>query len=261
MDIKAKHNRIIFIGIFASAAFWFLDAFIDVTFFEKDEELVESLFQPGAHEIYMRSTVLLLFLAVTIYARKMLIQLENLNKELYSHKENLEEQVTIRTEQLEKLATTDDLTQAYNRRKVYDMAEHELLRTSRYKYDLSILILDIDHFKRINDNHGHDIGDKTLTQFAQNVKNMIRQTDIFGRIGGEEFIIILPSTSIAEAKTFAERIREFIAISEYPTVGKITVSIGGAEFTDGDDIESLVKRADDALYEAKNNGRNRVIAA
>ena len=261
MTPQKNPNLILYLGILAAVVFWLLDAFIDVTFFEKEEEFLESVFEPGNHELYMRGIVLLLFVIVTFYARHLLKKQQDISTELEHHKENLEDEVKQRTEELERLATTDELTQVYNRRKLYELADYEIERSIRYKQPLSLLVLDIDHFKRINDNHGHDIGDKVLVLFSKTIMNMIRQPDIFGRVGGEEFVLILPSTDLEKAISFAERIRQSIEEETFPEIGNITISIGVTECIEDDKIHPLFKRADNALYDAKNSGRNKVISA
>jgi diguanylate cyclase (GGDEF)-like protein len=113
------------------------------------------------------------------------------SRELEKHKNNLEGLVSIRTEQLEILATIDDLTQAYNRRKFFELARYEIDRNARHQYPLSVMMIDIDHFKSINDLHGHQVGDKTLHILSNTISSVVRATDIFGRIGGEEFAYVL----------------------------------------------------------------------
>ena len=208
---KNNPNIILVLAILASAIFWCLDGFIDVVYFgDEDETLLKSIFFPDAHEFYMRGIVLFLFLMFSFYARSLLIKQETTSEELEKHKNNLQGLVDMRTEQLETLATIDDLTQIYNRRKLFELAKEEIIRNSRYKHGLTIIIIDIDHFKKINDLHGHQVGDKTLQRFTSTISSLIRDTDIFGRIGGEEFSLVLPETSKQAAKEFAERMRRCI---------------------------------------------------
>lgn len=168
------------------------------------------------------------------------------------------------TEELEKLATTDALTQVWNRRHLMSLGEHEINRAKRYNRQLSLLMIDIDHFKKINDTYGHAIGDKVLKTLAQIIVKSMRSADQFGRFGGEEFIAFLPESDSKAAKLVAERIREILenlVISAPETDLKVTVSIGVATYQNDPTIETVIKRADDALYQAKNQGRNRVVVA
>lgn len=226
-----------------------------------DKNIFKSIFSPEAHELYMRGIVLFLFFITSLLARSLLIKQENISQELKKHRNNLQGLVEMRTEQLEKLATTDDLTQVYNRRKLYELAGYEVERSLRYKHPLSIIMIDIDHFKKINDNFGHDIGDQTLKTLTKVISNTIRAIDIFGRIGGEEFMLVLPDTNKIEAKEFAERLRASVEKENFPTVKHITISLGVTECVEEDKLNPLFKRADIALYAAKNDGRNRVVSA
>ncbi len=152
----------------------------------------------------------------------------------------------------------DPLTRVFNRRKILHELEKEYERSKRFKQPLSILMIDIDHFKRVNDTYGHLVGDLVLQKVAKVIKNSIRKIDLVGRYGGEEFLVILPGTPLQGAVRVAERIRKKIEEENFPIVGHITVSVGAAELREYDDIESLIHRADEKLYEAKKSGRNRV---
>lgn len=165
--------------------------------------------------------------------------------------------------ELERQAHTDYLTELANRRHFIDLAVSELARALRYHKALSLLMFDIDHFKAVNDNHGHKTGDRVLQLLATTVRQTLREIDIAGRMGGEEFAVLLPETSAVEAWEAAERLRLAIADTEMQTeTGTalyVTISIGVATVTDtAYDIQTLLKNADDALYIAKNNGRNQV---
>ncbi|MGL1892761.1 MAG: sensor domain-containing diguanylate cyclase [Spirochaetaceae bacterium] len=153
-------------------------------------------------------------------------------------------------------ATTDQLTGAFNRFKFTEVLDLEISRTRRYKKPLSLILLDIDHFKNVNDTHGHLVGDTVLICLSQIIHNLIRDTDLFARWGGEEFILLLPETSLEDGLLLAERIR--IKISEYnfEPVTQITCSLGLTLFNLEDNHDSFIKRADDALYRAKESGRN-----
>lgn len=261
MNIKNKPNQVLYLGILAGLAFWGIDGTVDALFFEKDESILESIFTPHAHEIYMRSIVMLMFIFITLFAHTLLKREEHANRELNYHKNNLEKIVSVRTEQLEVLATIDDLTQVYNRRKLFELAHYEIDRNVRHNHSLSIIMIDIDHFKKINDIHGHQVGDKTLQLFSQTLTSVIRSTDIFGRIGGEEFAIVLPETSKQEAKEFAERIRLCIENEKFPVIEHLTICMGVTQYYSNDTSSSIFSRADIALYAAKESGRNRVVTA
>lgn len=165
--------------------------------------------------------------------------------------------------ELERLAATDALTGAANRRHFMLRASEELTRSERSGEPFSILMMDIDHFKNVNDTHGHAAGDATLVAFAARTRDMLRAHDLFGRFGGEEFIVLLPGSGAGQAIGVAERIRS--AMEHEPIAGpagelRVTVSIGIAEYgSDGDSVDALISAADDRLYRAKEGGRNRVV--
>ena len=121
-------------------------------------------------------------------------------------------------------------------------------------------MFDIDHFKRVNDRYGHSYGDLVLKDLCRLIRGLIRQGDMLIRWGGEEFIILLPATEIDEAAQLAERIRQDVETERFPEVGSITISLGVAQLRKGDNIDSLLKRVDNALYHAKQSGRNRVVS-
>lgn len=159
-------------------------------------------------------------------------------------------------EKLKILVSTDELTNAYNRRAFNSYLHINIARAKRYNEPLSILMLDIDHFKNINDSYGHDVGDLVLKALAHIAKGSIRQEDIFARWGGEEFTVLLPQTGKDTALQLAERLRQAIAEHHFPKSLYVTVSIGYTTLQDNDSSELFVKRADTALYQAKDLGRN-----
>ena len=167
--------------------------------------------------------------------------------------------------ELEQMAKIDFLTGIANNRFFSEAGENEIQRAHRYNRPLAVLMVDLDHFKKINDEYGHSTGDKALVEFAAICKNILRDVDIFGRLGGEEFAILLPETDIAGGAIIAERLLSAIGKTNIDADNKIlhiTVSIGVAELLpDEDKLETLLKRADDAMYEAKRKGRNQVIIA
>jgi diguanylate cyclase (GGDEF)-like protein len=175
--------------------------------------------------------------------------------------------ITEAQQKLVELATIDDLTQLYNRRYFFERFNQEMERAKRYERPLSCILMDIDHFKRVNDTYGHLAGDMVLTDIARILKNHCRQSDLAGRYGGEELIVLLPETDFAGAMIIAERIREIIekyeAVNGKGLVIQVTVSMGvaslsGAELRTIDKNERIVQYADDALLLAKKAGRNRI---
>jgi diguanylate cyclase (GGDEF)-like protein/PAS domain S-box-containing protein len=165
-------------------------------------------------------------------------------------------------QELRLMASTDPLTGLLNRRRFLEQAETEFLRSQRYQHELAAVMLDIDHFKTINDTHGHFVGDQVLIAMSRAAENLLRGTDILGRWGGEEFVILMPETPLAGAAILAERLREVLArLAVDTTAGTLhfTVSAGVAarDATDAD-ITDILQRADSALYAAKQHGRNRI---
>jgi diguanylate cyclase (GGDEF)-like protein/PAS domain S-box-containing protein len=161
-------------------------------------------------------------------------------------------------EELKRLATTDILTGAYNRTLFDEIIKREIERVNRYSKPLSVIMFDIDHFKQVNDTFGHNAGDSVLKKIAYLVRRIMRKIDYFMRWGGEEFMIISPETDREQAYILAERVRKSIGHFKFDDIGKITVSCGVAEYKEGDTENSLIKKADDAMYKAKREGRNRV---
>jgi diguanylate cyclase (GGDEF)-like protein len=165
-------------------------------------------------------------------------------------------------EKLERLANFDSLTGLYNRRAILGNLRELINRANRYKEDFSLVMLDIDNFKRVNDRYGHLTGDEVLEKIAALIRRNIRDTDIVGRYGGEEFIIILPHTNLSSAWVIAERIRSIIEKAEMKdpagNVFAVTVSQGLSNWERGEDADSLISCCDEALYKAKGKGRNRV---
>lgn len=177
--------------------------------------------------------------------------------------------VTDRLDLIDKLAQQanhDDLTGLANRRFLTQQARLELARAIRYQYPLSLLMLDIDHFKKVNDEHGHLSGDMVLKQLGKELTLFLREHDLVGRIGGEEFVMLLPETSLEEATVIAERLRQSVEkiifqILHEQTI-KLTVSIGVACATETEQhLDKIWQTVDERLYEAKAAGRNRVVTA
>jgi diguanylate cyclase (GGDEF)-like protein len=165
-------------------------------------------------------------------------------------------------EEIYRLMTLDGLTQLYNRRYFQEALEREFTRSKRYGHPFSLVLFDIDHFKRINDTHGHLAGDDVLRRVASVVKTKVRTNDLVARVGGEEFALLLPEAGRMGGVALAEKLRKIIAGERIESKGvqiPVTISLGVAEFSPTlESNEALYKSADDKLYEAKRNGRNQV---
>ncbi|MDH5387568.1 MAG: GGDEF domain-containing protein [Gammaproteobacteria bacterium] len=160
---------------------------------------------------------------------------------------------------IEKLSITDKLTQLYNRTMIDDILEKSFSRSQRYQEEISIILIDIDKFKEVNDTYGHQTGDHVLQKLANILQDNTRSSDSVGRWGGEEFIVITSNTGKSDIAIMAEKLRLTIESCDFDNVGKITASFGIANYESGDSVESLTRRADVCLYLAKKSGRNKVI--
>lgn len=163
--------------------------------------------------------------------------------------------------ELRQVLSTDQLTGAMARAAWFDLAAKEVTRARRYNRPLCLLVIDIDHFKSVNDKLGHTAGDAVLRQVAQVALGQLRQSDVLGRFGGEEFVVLLPETVLADAAFLAERVRKAVSKASYPAHDDLrcTISIGVAELSRSEQtIRMVFERADDAVFQAKANGRDRV---
>jgi diguanylate cyclase (GGDEF)-like protein len=163
-------------------------------------------------------------------------------------------------DELQRLLNEDALTGARTRRSILDMLEYEVERARRTPVKLSIMMIDVDHFKVINDRHGHVVGDEVLRQFVRSVKTSLRRPSEIGRYGGEEFLVVLPDTDAAQALQVAERIRSVVSTAS-PDIPTYTISIGIEELSKSGthSVDPFIAKADNALYEAKRMGRDRVV--
>jgi diguanylate cyclase (GGDEF)-like protein len=165
-------------------------------------------------------------------------------------------------EKLRRLAITDDLTKLFNARHFYKQLRHETDRCGRYEHPLSLLLLDIDHFKSYNDTYGHLAGNHVLARLGETIRKTLRKMDSAYRYGGEEFTIILPETNGEEARNAARRIADAVIAEKFEpkpgTTVNITMSIGVAEYSAGEELEAFIKRADMAMFASKQSGRNRI---
>jgi diguanylate cyclase (GGDEF)-like protein len=192
-----------------------------------------------------------------MHFKELLLRLKRVFKERQLRKDR-----TKMLKKLEELAITDELTQLYNSRLFYKQLDLEIYRSKRYEHPLSLLFLDVDHFKKYNDAYGHVQGDKVLIRLGQIIKSCLRTMDSAYRYGGEEFTVILPETEGKEALIVAARIKASMEAEKLtPEPGKIvniTISIGVTEYCPDERVSSFVQRADKAMYIAKQEGRNRV---
>jgi len=159
---------------------------------------------------------------------------------------------------IEEMSITDYLTKLYNRREIESVIETEITRADRYSTNFSIVFIDIDKFKNINDTFGHNVGDDVLVELSKILKLKSRKTDTVGRWGGEEFIIVCSETDIDGAFDFANNLRETIENHKFLTVKQVTISCGISQYEKTDTLSSVIAKADGALYQAKETGRNKV---
>mgnify|MGYP001035147981 CR=1 FL=1 len=161
--------------------------------------------------------------------------------------------------QLRDKAQTDPLTRLANRGWFQENFARELKKAHRLERALALIMFDVDYFKSVNDRFGHQAGDRVLVALAEHARLAMRDYDLVSRWGGEEFVAMLPDTDIETARMIAERLREQIASMELPEIGQVTCSFGVAQYRSGESGDSLINRADAALYQAKDEGRNRVV--
>jgi diguanylate cyclase (GGDEF)-like protein len=159
---------------------------------------------------------------------------------------------------LEQLATIDKLSGLYNRMKIENYCEMEIDKVKRYNEVFSVILIDIDYFKEINDDYGHNIGDRVISSISKILQSSIRRVDYVGRWGGEEFLILLPKTTAQQAFQIAEKIRITIMEEDFSPAQNITISAGITEYMQGDTTEKIIQRADEELYKAKESGRNQI---
>lgn len=168
-------------------------------------------------------------------------------------------ELALKNKQLEKISITDPLTQLYNRLKTDELIAQEITRSNRYDRPLSLIIIDLDNFKLVNDEYGHLTGDQVLIQTATVIKTLLRENDSAGRWGGEEFLVLCPETDLEDASGVAEKLRKALQQSEFEQAGSITGSFGVATYKNKESLNNFIARADKALYQAKHQGRNRVV--
>jgi len=197
------------------------------------------------------------FVSKPIRFEELLLRLRRVLRE-----RNITKERTLMLKRLQDLAITDGLTKLYNSRYFYKQLDSEVDRSKRYNHPLSLLFMDIDHFKHYNDTYGHVQGDKVLARLGKVIKSCLRKMDTAYRYGGEEFTVILPETSRGKVMTVAKRIKDAMANENFsPQSGKsvsITISIGATEYCRDERISEFVQRADKAMYLSKQRGRNQI---
>ncbi|SIR57293.1 diguanylate cyclase (GGDEF) domain-containing protein [Halanaerobium kushneri] len=197
------------------------------------------------------AAIIVVLLIIFYFKYKEKKKIEKLNREL-------EEKVRARTKELRKMVITDELTGLFNRRRILELLEKELAKCRRYQRNLSVIMMDLDFFKDINDSYGHQFGDQVLKKIGYILQENTRKLDLVGRYGGEEFLLILPETELEKASLVAEKLRQKIKKAEIKGQDlRLTASFGTAQFDD-DLSHQLIKKADDLLYKAKAKGRDRV---
>jgi len=178
------------------------------------------------------------------------------------HLKQVQDQLWERNAELDRISRTDSLTGLYNRWHLQDELARQRRTAQRHREPLAVILFDIDHFKQVNDRHGHPAGDLVLCEFARRLSGQVRSEDVVGRWGGEEFLVLMPRTDREGALTVAERIRAVTAATPI-TGGEVDISItvsGGCALGSADASDDLIRLADDRLYEAKTGGRNRIVA-
>lgn len=170
--------------------------------------------------------------------------------------QRLNDELKVKNERLQEISVTDSLTNLYNHRHIIERLQEHVGASERYQRDLSVMMFDIDFFKKVNDTYGHPFGDVVLEQVSNTLREVIRAVDIAGRYGGEEFLVVMPETDLVEAIAIAERVRVAIESLTWEHAIKVTISSGVATWKKGETASELIVRADALLYEAKHGGRN-----
>ena len=218
------------------------------------KELIALIFIISVLVLWLRNSQLKRF---SLKLRRTHKKLRKANKALVSAQHELQAQ----NQKLTELSTKDSLTGIYNRSHLDQVIESEVMRSNRYKSNLSLIMLDIDHFKNINDNYGHQVGDAVLIRVAEVLNQNLRTTDILARWGGEEFMILCPNSSESQTLIVAQKLRKNLASVKHKNVGQVTASFGVASHQPGQTVRKLVNQADEALYKSKSAGRNCVSAS
>lgn len=253
------------------------DIYSKISFYNEDDNLILSIQTENSIEISSDMFTIVCFLSTFLLLIVLiLIFIVNSYRKLFTHnQQNIDTQIDTRTQQmqmalkeLEKvniqlfdIAHTDHLTKTMNRRNFFIHAQNLFSISKRNHRELTVIMIDIDNFKTFNDKYGHDTGDKVLVEFAKVIKRNIKTQDIFGRLGGEEFALVLPNTNLENATKKAEELKEEIAKVEifvFDNILNITASFGVSDNSNCENIDEMLQKADKLLYSAKNDGRNLV---
>jgi len=225
-----------------------------------DQQVAVSAMKLGARDYIVKDPEALRELPKTCSEVLRKSNLERENARLMEEIKKSNSDLVEANKRLGELSRRDDLTGLYNRRTLMELLARECAMALRYELPLSFALLDLDHFKAINDTYGHPVGDLVLRQFAEVLMGRLRRTDILGRFGGEEFGVVLTGTPLDKALYVCDEIRKLVSSSSFGEDSaqlKVTVSAGAALFTTGMDIDALIKTADNGLYKAKDEGRDR----
>ena len=241
---------------------------------EKRREALRKDYKAELKQILWISSILILisFIFSYLVSRVLNKRFHHFTETIQKHNDvltelnhTLEQKVNARTQELDhaytemkEIASTDALTSIRNRYFFDKALKQEIEESNITQRSFALLVCDLDHFKQINDTYGHDVGDIVLKEFVDKVKESIGKDDIFARVGGEEFMIILPDTDTITARNLSEKIRKSIEETDFANIGNVTVSIGFTMYRKNETQEPLLKRVDDALYKAKADGRNRI---
>lgn len=228
-----------------------------------DEEVAVTAMKLGALDYIVKDTESVKHLANTCSEVLKRFNLEEENRRLMEELKKANADLTTINRKLDDLSKMDDLTKIYNRRYLLETLNYEIARSYRYEQPLSFAIFDLDHFKQVNDTYGHTVGDTVLKQYADLLEGRLRKTDVLGRYGGEEFGIILTGTTLENAITTCNTLRELVAGSTFGNDEhriQLTTSAGVAFLVEQMDRKKLIDIADKSLYRAKESGRNRIIS-
>ncbi len=253
-------------GLLMGCFIWVIDTITDVYILGEEQGFMENLTSPDeASELWMRILIVIVFIIMGFFSGHILKKQILLDNLLIGYQKQLEDTIAERTqsliektEELEYLANTDPLTGLLNRRKFTEILDYEFQRFNRYNKPFSLINIDIDYFKKINDNHGHDVGDMIIKHFSQLISSNIRKSDSVARWGGEEFLVLLIETEESEAVRVSENLRKLLLNTQISPVGVVTASFGVTQVQKSDTHDDLLKRSDKILYIAKDNGRNRI---
>ena len=252
MKIQQNINLLVILLVII---FWMGHTYIGLLFSPEGGSFLEYCFNPNTENLLTRGFFILLVMIFSVFAKKLINSIQDMANELRGQNKQLDTTV----KELELLAQTDALTTLINRRKFDEILKYESERSQRYQSNLTLIMCDIDHFKKINDYYGHDSGDKTLKAFSTIITNNIRDIDIFSRYGGDEFMILMPNMNIDDARSVAEKLCKLIEKADIEEIDSFTASFGVTNFKTNDTHTSFMNRADSALYKAKESGRNKVV--